>query len=114
VGAVIQRNQGLVFALPALALMATLILYPLVYTGWLSVTTDRGSFVGVENFATMVDDSVTALALRNTAVYVGFSVALQVLLGAAVGILLNQRFRGRAVVRSIVLVTPSSGSSITC
>ena len=103
-GAVIHRNQGLFFALPALALMATLILYPLAYTGWLSVTTDRGGFVGVENFATMIDDSVTALALRNTAVYVGFSVALQVSLGAAVGILLNQRFRGRALVRSIVLI----------
>ena len=104
VGALIQRNQGLVFALPALALMATLILYPLTYTGWLSVTADRGGFVGVENFTTMIEDSATALALRNTAVYVGFSVALQVSLGTAVGILLNQRFRGRAVVRSIVLI----------
>jgi multiple sugar transport system permease protein len=104
VGAVVQRNQGLLFALPALALMATLILYPLAYTGWLSVTAERGGFVGVENFRTMIDDSVTALALRNTAVYVSLSVALQVSLGAAVGILLNQRFRGRAVVRSIVLI----------
>jgi multiple sugar transport system permease protein len=104
VGAAIQRNQGLMFALPALAVMATLILYPLAYTGWLSVTTDRGGFVGAENYRTMIDDSVTTMALRNTAVYVGFSVALQVLLGAAVGILLNRRFRGRALVRSIVLI----------
>jgi multiple sugar transport system permease protein len=104
VGATIQRSQGFLFALPALALMATLILYPLIYTGWLSVTAERGGFVGIENFATMVDDSVTALALRNTAVYVGFSVVLQVSIGTGVGILLNQRFRGRAIVRSIVLI----------
>ena len=100
----VQRNQGLAFALPALTLMAVLIAYPLVYTGWLSVTGERGGFVGVENFATIIDDSVTALALRNTIVYVGASVALQVVLGAAVGILLNQPFRGRGIVRSVVLL----------
>jgi multiple sugar transport system permease protein len=103
VGAV-HRNRGLFFALPALALMAGLIAYPLVYTAWLSVTSERGGFVGAVNFAAMVDDSVTALALRNTVVYVGASVLLQVVIGAAVGVLLNQPFRGRGVVRSIVLI----------
>jgi multiple sugar transport system permease protein len=101
---IIQRHQGLAFVLPALVLIAALILYPLLDTIWLSFTTERGVFIGLENYREIIDDRVTALAVRNTVVYVGFSVVFQVLLGAAAGILLNQRFRGRSLVRSIVLI----------
>jgi multiple sugar transport system permease protein len=101
---VIQRQQGLAFVLPALLLIAALILYPLIDTVRLSFISERGDFVGLENYREMVDDRVTALAVRNTVIYVGFSVLFQVLLGTAAGILLNQRFRGRSAVRSIVLI----------
>lgn len=101
---IIQRHQGLAFVLPALLLIAALILYPLVDTVRLSFISERGDFIGLENYREIIDDRVTALAVRNTVIYVGFSVVFQVLLGTAAGILLNQRFRGRAAVRSILLI----------
>ncbi len=100
----LARNQGPFFVLPALLLMAALIVYPLLYTVWLSVTGERGEYVGLDNFDEVLSDRITALALRNTAVYVGFSVLFQVLLGTAAAILLNRQFRGRGFVRSVVLV----------
>ncbi len=98
------RHHGPFFVTPALAALAGLIVYPLIYTAWLSVTDERGRFVGIDNFVEMLDDRVTALAIRNTIVYVGWSVVFQVLIGTAAAILLNQRFPGRGFVRSVMLV----------
>jgi multiple sugar transport system permease protein len=100
----LARHQGPLFVTPALLAMAALILYPLLYTVWLSFTNERGAFIGLANFDEVTSDSVTQIALRNTVVYVGFSVLFQVLIGTAAAILLNRQFRGRGFVRSVVLI----------
>ncbi len=100
----VARHHGPLFISPALLALLALIGYPLIYTAWLSVTDDRGNYVGFDNFNEILDDRVTALAIRNTIVYVGWSVFFQVLLGTAAAILLNQRFPGRGFVRSALLV----------
>jgi multiple sugar transport system permease protein len=92
------------FALPAIVVLAVLIAYPVLYTGWLSVTDEAGEYVGLANFATVAKARVTATAVRNTVYYVGGSLVFQIVLGTAAGILLNQRFRGRAIVRSLTLI----------
>ena len=46
-----SRSTGLLFALPALIVLALLIAYPVAYTGLLSVTDEKGAFVGLKNFA---------------------------------------------------------------
>jgi multiple sugar transport system permease protein len=99
-----SRYTGLMFALPALLAIATLIVYPIVYTVWLSVSDDSGTYVGLAHFKTMASSPVTSIAALNTVYYVGGSIVLQVFLGTAVGILLNRRFRGRAIVRSLTLI----------
>jgi multiple sugar transport system permease protein len=100
----LDRNQGLLFALPALLMLAALIFYPLVYTGVLSVTDEAGGFVGMQNFSAMLGARLTATAFWNTLIYVGFSIIFQMILGTAAGILLNQSFRGRGLVRSTMLI----------
>jgi multiple sugar transport system permease protein len=97
-------NRGLLFVLPALVAIALLVGYPIVYTVWLSVTNDAGAFVGLENFRTMAAARVSSIAAVNTVYYVGASIAGQVLLGTAAGILLNRRFRARGLVRSLTLI----------
>ena len=37
------RNQGLLFVLPAIIVLALLVAYPIVYTGVLSVTDNRAT-----------------------------------------------------------------------
>ena len=99
-----RSNTGLVFALPALIVLFMLIAYPVVYTGWLSVTNDQGQFTGLQNFADVLRPRVTMQALWNTLWWVSGSIVLQVVLGTAAAILLNQNFMGRALVRSITLI----------
>ncbi len=99
-----KRFVGPLFVLPALFVLAMLVFYPLVYTFVLSVTDPAGNYVGLENFRTMLDQRLTSRTLQNTFVYVGFSIVFQIILGTAVGILLNAKFWGRSGIRALIVV----------
>ena len=99
-----KSNTGFLFALPALIVLMMLIAYPVTYTGILSVTNQQEEFVGLQNFRDVLRPRVTTQALRNTLWWVFGSIFFQVIFGVAAAILLNQNFRGRAVVRSIALI----------
>lgn len=90
--------------MPALIVLMMLIAYPVTYTGILSVTNQQEEFVGLQNFRDVLRPRVTTQALRNTLWWVFGSIFFQVIFGVAAAILLNQNFRGRAVVRSIALI----------
>ena len=100
----VRPLQGYLFILPAMAVLAALIVYPLVDTALLSVTDDRGRYVGAENFQSMLSEPVTALAAYNSVYYVAGSVILQLLLGTVAGILLNRPFVGRGPLRTLLLI----------
>jgi multiple sugar transport system permease protein len=87
-----------------MVVLALLTLYPVAYTGWLSVSDDAGQVVGLANFRAMAGSRVTGVAVWNTIYFVGISIICQLVLGTAVGILLNQQFRGRGAVRAITLI----------
>ncbi len=99
-----KSNTGFLFALPALIVLMMLIAYPVTYTGILSVTNQQEEFVGLQNFRDVLRPRVTTQALWNTLWWVFGSIFFQVIFGVAAAILLNQNFRGRAVVRSIALI----------
>ncbi|MFC7396394.1 carbohydrate ABC transporter permease [Chelatococcus sp. GCM10030263] len=98
------RAQGFLFALPALLLLAIFIVYPMISTVLMSVTDASGGFTGLENYTSMVTSSTTSRAFTNTIFYVGLSIIFQMALGTAVGIVLNETFWGRALVRSLMLI----------
>ncbi|SDO19128.1 carbohydrate ABC transporter membrane protein 1, CUT1 family [Aureimonas jatrophae] len=99
-----SQSTGYLFILPALLVLAMLIAYPVAYTGLLSVTDSRGALVGLDNFRRILGARATGTALVNTLWWVAGSIVFQVVLGVLTAILLNQSFRGRAVVRSITLI----------
>lgn len=118
-------KQGLVpyaFIAPGLLVLALIVVYPLFFSGWLSVHNfslirrfDR-QFVGGKNFSDLLADPLFWTSLRLTGVWTIGIVASQLVLGLGVAILLNQRMRGRSVLRGIVLlpwVTPSAVVAIT-
>jgi multiple sugar transport system permease protein len=92
------------FLLPAIALLATFILYPLISTLVMSVTDASGAYVGTANYVNIIESERTARATGNTIYFVGASIILQLLVGIAAGIVLNERFRGQAVVRALTLL----------
>ncbi|WP_320203607.1 carbohydrate ABC transporter permease [Agrobacterium rosae] len=100
----VRHSTGLLFVLPALIVLAMLIAYPVAYTGLLSVTDQQGSFVGANNFVTVLAARATPQAFWNTIYFVGGSIIFQVILGTAAAVLLNEQFAGRAIVRSITVI----------
>ncbi len=99
-----HHHTGLWFVLPAIIVLGMLIVYPIAYTGLLSVTDSSGHYVGLKNFHTILRSRTTITAVWNTAYYVFASIVFQILLGTLTGILLNQKFPGRGLVRSFALI----------
>jgi multiple sugar transport system permease protein len=98
-----KGRVGLYFVLPAMLVLALLIAYPVIYTGYLSATDPSGALTG-KNFVNALRPAVTRQAFFNTAYWVLGSIVFQVVLGTLTAILLNQQFPGRSIVRSITLI----------
>ncbi len=97
------------FLAPALAALAAVTLYPLGYVVWLSLHRrllifDISRFVGLGNYRYLAGDGRFWKALANTAYFTAVSVALELALGLAVAVLLDRAFRGRGLLRAVVLV----------
>ncbi len=79
-------------------------LYPLIYTGYLSLTDydviNDPSFVGLDNFRALVSDDKVMLALRNTAVFALMSVPVKIVLSFFLALLLNKAGRATGFFRT--------------
>jgi len=100
-----------VFTLPAVAVVAVLMVFPVVFTLYMSVHSWYASsltspeFVGLANFKrAFVDDERFRNALWLTIYFTVLATALQLVLGVAVALLLNRPFRGKGVMRAIFLL----------
>lgn len=97
------------FTAPVAILVAIGVLFPLGYVLVLgsydySPYLGRASrFVGLDNYGAVLADSAFWRALKASAIWVVGSVIPQFLLGLAMALVLNERFRGRGFVRTIVL-----------
>lgn len=111
-------NVGALFVLPALAIMTVILVYPLVRTFWLSLHVSQGAgyaWTGVENYVRILQSEWIDTVTVNTVLWTGVTVALQFLVGLGTAILLNTAFRGRSIVRGLMLlpwVTPGIVAAI--
>lgn len=103
-----ERRLGAFLTSPTLVVILLVTLVPVAVTAYLSVhqaTLDSaGAYVGLDNYRYIAGDPAFRLALQNTALFTIVAVAIELVLGLAVAVVLNQAFRGRAVLRSIVLL----------
>lgn len=82
-----------------LAALLLVVAYPVFYAGWLAfhrvslreLRSGEMPFVGLANFVRLLEDDVFWLSLRQTFVFVGASVALEVVLGLAIALVINDR-----------------------
>jgi multiple sugar transport system permease protein len=103
------RNAlGLLFMLPAAALLLIFLTYPLGLGVWLGFTDTRigrdGIFIGLENYELLWDDSVFWLSVFNTILYTVVASILKFGLGLWLALLLNQHLPFKAFLRAIVLL----------
>jgi multiple sugar transport system permease protein len=94
---------------PLLAVIVLIIGWPLISTVGLSLTSAKlvgttGEFVGLTNFANALGNAAFRAAFSNTAIFAIVSVALEMVLGVLAALLLDQEFRGRTVLRALMIL----------
>ena len=100
---------GLLLLTPMLVMLTGIILYPLIYgisRGFYSVQllTLRSRFLGFDNFRRILFDSTDFYrALWIDIEWSVSSVVLQLIIGVAIALLLNQSFHGRAIARGLLI-----------
>nr|WP_321454644.1 sugar ABC transporter permease [uncultured Cohaesibacter sp.] len=95
--------------LPLLCVMIAVIGWPLIDTIRLSLTNTRlvgseGDFVGLHNFTKMLASRNFQRAFSATMQFTLISVTLEIVIGVLVGLLLNQKFYGRTILRGMLIL----------
>ena len=114
-----RNTLGLLFMLPAAALLLVFLTYPLGLGLWLGFTDARigraGHWVGIENFESLLDDSLARLSLFNTLFYTVIASVVKFGLGLWLALLLNRHLPFKAFIRAVVLlpfIVPTALSAI--
>ena len=103
-----EQLAGVLTISPALILILGLTLYPVAYSIWLSLLEKHSffpqqRFIGLENYFYLWKDAEFWSSLWLGIVYSIWTIVLQVVLGMAAALILNETFVGRGLVRAIVL-----------
>ncbi|WP_262298400.1 carbohydrate ABC transporter permease [Microvirga sesbaniae] len=99
-----------IYPLPAILFVALLMVFPVLYTTYISLTNwtltsgAAPSFVGLNNYAQVLVEPRFLQALWRTMVFTVSAVAVEAVLGVAAALLLNRAFVGRSVVKLLLLL----------
>ncbi|EGJ31140.1 MULTISPECIES: sugar ABC transporter permease [Moorena] len=105
-----EQRTGWLLVTPALLLLLLVYGYPILRSFWLSLfTKNLGTqlqpvFSGLNNYGRMMGDGRFWQSLWNTVIFTSVSVALELVLGIAIALILNQTFKGRGIVRTIAIL----------
>ncbi|MFQ5828222.1 MAG: carbohydrate ABC transporter permease [Candidatus Methylomirabilia bacterium] len=101
-------RTGFLLVSPSVLLICALTFYPVLYGVWISFFHKHSffpqqSFAGLANYIYLTGDPDFWMSLWRGVVYSASTIALQIGLGMAAALLLNESFRGRNFVRGVVL-----------
>jgi multiple sugar transport system permease protein len=106
----VRKNAlaGWLLLAPSLLLIGGLILYPILYNLWLSFFDKHAfmpvqAFVGLRHYRYFATDPEFWSSVYYGVVYAAVTMAFQLVLGVAAALLLNEAFRGRNLLRGVVL-----------
>jgi multiple sugar transport system permease protein len=105
-----DRHLHWVFPLPAIAFVALLMVFPILYTLLLSFTNWNltsgapANFVGLRSYARVLTEPRFLDALGRTFLFTIFAVAIEGVLGVAVALTLNRAFVGKSVAKLLLLL----------
>jgi ABC-type sugar transport system permease subunit len=106
-----SHRLAFLLLLPSFVFVALFSLYPIVdsfrlsfYRLILTLPWLGEKMVGWENYRDLLSDPVARQSLKTTLVFAAITIPLELLLGLAIALVLNESFRGRGLMRAIVLV----------
>src|SRR5213076_107013 len=109
----LQRRQtrlAWLLLLPALAVVALVALYPLGKTIYQSFTDQEflgltpAKWVGLRNYRDLYHDTFFRNAIWETVKFTLITVSIEFVLGLVVALTVNSKFKGRGVMRAVMLV----------
>ena len=104
-----KKNENLLnlMYIPAIIMFCTFIVYPFLkgikisFTDWNGYSQNY-NYIGFDNFKLLVTDKNVRIAFINTLIYGFGSTAIQQILGLLYALLLNNKFKGRNLGRTII------------
>ena len=108
---VMNRLSPYMFILPAGVIMAMALIYPLGYMIWGSFrdwdpsqTIGEAEFVGLKNYATLLNDAAFLESLSVTLRFAFVVVTVEMVLGVGLALLLDRNIRGMSVLRTMFIL----------
>ena len=100
-------RSAIAFLAPALILAVGFLIAPMVAafvysTARIAPLSGRVTWLGLDNYATMLSDATFYRSLANTALFIVITVPLSMAVGLALAVLMNSVLPGRRVVRTII------------
>lgn len=100
------------FLVPAILFFAVFFLFPLGYGVFMSTTdfttgtliTGEAPFVGLQNFAEILQEEVTGVAFVNTLIITVVAVTAELIIGMALAMLFTRRFPGSRWLPALILI----------
>ncbi|MEO8243628.1 MAG: sugar ABC transporter permease [bacterium] len=104
-----RRNwAGWGFVAPALVLIGLFMIYPIIWSLWMSFQTGKGMnhhFGGFANVVRLTKDPVLQHALSNTLIFLVVQVPIMIVLALIFAVTLNNpKLRGRAILRTAIFL----------
>ena len=105
-----ERRLAALLLTPAMTVIALVAAYPIGYAIWLSFneysvrTPGLSRWAGFKNYTEAFSSSEFWDAVKNTFVFTGISVTLELAIGLGMAIAMHEAFKGRGLLRTVVLV----------
>jgi multiple sugar transport system permease protein len=105
-----ERRLATLLLSPAMIVIALVAAYPIGYAVWLSLTEyslrtpGKWRFVGFDNYTEAFGDPDFWAAVKNTFIFTGLSVSIELVLGLGMALAMHAAFKGRGLLRTVVLV----------
>lgn len=105
-----ERNLRILFPLPAVVFIGLLMVFPILYTLYLSFTNwnltsgVEASFVGLNSYLRVFAEPRFLHAVGRTFSFTVSAVAIEVVLGVSIALILNRAFVGRSLAKLLLLL----------
>ena len=106
-----SRRIALLFVLPSFFFVGLFSIFPIIesfrwsfYRLILTLPWLGQRMVGLENYADLLTDLVARDALWTTLLFIAVTIPAELVLGLGIALVLNQTFRGRGLLRAVVLI----------
>jgi multiple sugar transport system permease protein len=105
-----ERQLAAVMVSPSLVIIAIVAAYPIAYAIWLSLhqysvrVQGLSRWVGFNNYLDALKSNEFWTSVKTTFLFTGISVSLELVIGVVMALLMHEAFRGRGILRAVVLV----------